>query len=426
MTDISKHYYLWKNLNTLRKQCANLTKNNIGHKSQEYQVLVDLLKTIPLKYVNQFLTTVFQTIKIDTGYVLEINIDNHLALNFLTSFILNYFPKDTLCEDTSVLYSSKRLVEKYDIMINNTMQLKHIHCFGQSLISFVESYRLWETREKYQNIESEIESEIESIAQSFWESCANIYQNLQNGEIALAKLNTLKDTGETHYENAPIDDVIQNVNETIDIWKTHFQNGFQNLKDKTLAMVKSIGGESAVKSFESFVPIFIDPSFNDSIRELVHRAFWESLELDISKKKFDKLVSLMKELKIYLMKCVPSRNDIHHEINTAIDIDLWDQMLTHDAYNVTDIKNLINYVYSKLEAWSANQENDELKSFRTELDKQLKTIQTGELTMSKYVAYFLQKTFQFLEKIIIGNAQFKLTHEYQQLKTVYTELTHDK
>lgn len=404
---------LWGLRNRLNKQLQQLSKHQIHSLSNNYAELVKSLRLIPPDLVINFLKTLFQIIEYDSGYKINLKLTKKFMVDFLTVFPVAYFPDITKCHNKDILHLSKHILTKYVKMTSVPPSLTDIHSMGQLIQLFIIKYRQWELESK--------QTDIEALAQLFWSTSAGIYQNIASGEESLQNIKNKKEQGDTHFQNIPIDTAIQNSLQVLDNWKQEFKDGFEQLKQKAILTVKSINGNDGVKYFESLVPIFIDPSFNDSVRDLVHRAFWDALESDMDQQKYDKLINLMKELKLYLMASAPNRNDIHQEIDTVIDIKLWEQMLTHNAHNIKDITNLFDYVYDKLLKWSAHQEDANILQFKKELDEKLTTI-TNNNDINKIVSFFLKHSFKFLEKIIISAKQFQTTQEYQLLKNRIKEL----
>jgi hypothetical protein len=393
----------------LRHILTQLSKFNIGFKPDEYTTMIVISRQVPLEHIINMYHYIF---KLVGKTFLNININKKNAVNFLTSFIICYFPEITECNDADVLQYSQLLVEKYNEISNDKdiITTEQLNTFAQIITTFINSYTKWEQQQK--NIE------IENLAQIFWSTCAHIHQNIQNADSSLQIYNKMKVDGQTHHDGKSIDDIVTQLETNLTSWKIQYQNGFDEVKSKVTVQAKIINGDCGVKYLESLVPVFIDPTFTESIKELVHTVFWDALKSDLSEEppKYDKLISLMKELKIYLMGCVPNRYDIHEEIYKTIDIELWEQMLKHGAHNADDIVNLTNYVYQKIEEWSAKQEISNLKLFREELDKQLNLISQNEITLASYVTYFLKNSFGYLEKIIISAKEFQSTDSYNLIK----------
>ena len=44
----------------------------------------------------------------------------------------------------------------------------------------------------------------------------------------------------------------------------------------------------------------------------------------------------------------PNRKDIHKEIHTALDVELFDQMVRNGAFEVSDLSNIVAYTFEKL------------------------------------------------------------------------------
>lgn len=89
------------------------------------------------------------------------------------------------------------------------------------------------------------------------------------------------------------------------------------------------------------------------IRDTMRAAFSQSLHEICAKetleaKDVDWLVLLMTEVKDKMQNLTPNRGDIRASIESSIDVDLIRQMLTHNACEAGDFRDLVRFVFCHL------------------------------------------------------------------------------
>ena len=348
--------------------------------------------------------------KIIKPYEDKSNIMSRVSICLISAFIIKQYPKETNCQDEEILNEANKVIESYTNIIehNHINPLKDYVHLVECLNRFCPMYSKWEEQEK--------EKEIMQISQTFWISVAELKNNINMIETTISDLKALKEKGETKYEGRNIDELISNMELNSSNWKNQFDNGFQELKEKVIQQVKILNGDAGVRYFESHVPLFIDPSFSDTISNIIHKAFWDSVSSDLNEKKFDKILTLLQELKYYMAICVPNRHDIHMEIDGTIDVKLWKQILENDAYMLSDITSVIDYVYSKLLDWSPAVEKGDIETEKQELLTQLNNTNESNFTMGSFVSEFLRQVFIRFETIIAKSKQYKSTDEYMTIR----------
>tara|TARA_B100001123_G_scaffold417166_1_gene519630 strand:+ start:129 stop:593 length:465 start_codon:yes stop_codon:yes gene_type:complete len=87
-----------------------------------------------------------------------------------------------------------------------------------------------------------------------------------------------------------------------------------------------------------------DKELEHQIREIATRALWDTVMQDIENNKFDKLLSLIKEIRDDIISFIPSRKDLHTEIEEKVDIVFIKQQLEHNTLSQDDFLNLFLYL----------------------------------------------------------------------------------
>jgi hypothetical protein len=354
----------------------------------------------------------------DNEAKITLNLKN--SRDFLSCFMIHHHSIEIGCDDSNVIDKAHDIMTHYEKMIvsKSVYSLNELVDFVLEINAFCQTYQEWETKQK--NIE------ITEISQSFWMSVAELTQNIEVLRNNITELTDLKNKGETMYEGREINGLLTAMEQNYESWKNQFESGFVDLKQKVITQVKKLNGDSGVKYFESLVPLFIDSSFTDNIKQIVHNAFWDSLTTDLAEGKYDKLLTLLNELKYYMALCVPTRYDVHNEIDTAIDIDLWKQMLEHNAFNNDDIIGFITYVYNKIKEWCSAADKNIVENKMKETLANLEKVSTGEITLPEYISNFIKDSFQFLENIISMVNHYKITDEYKAIKGIIEDIHNKK
>jgi hypothetical protein len=413
MLTSKKAFQIWQCHLKIKQNIEELySKHCVGQSFDDFNDMMSNSKKITinesLKFIIMFQKHINELMTLTNNPNINISIKN--IKYFLSGFMIKYYPDDTNCDDDNVLEKANNMIIAY-IKLATTKGIRPLSMWCQFVVSynnFVKIYQQWEL--------AEINTQIEDLAQYFWSSVGSLSVEIIYTEEQLSELKKEKGKGKTEYESRNIDELIKNIEDNLINWKEQYQKGYNELKNKVTDMVKKLKGDDGIKYFESLVPVFIDPTFTDEIKKTVRKAFWDSVESDLIQEKYDKLVGLLKEIKKYMMSCVPNRQDIHREIDLNINIELWAQMLEHNAYDYNDVVGLINYVYTTIIDWCpAVEKEDNIKAHHkilNELDKVYK----GEVTMARVCCIFMKDCLEKLENIILKSDEYRKSSEFHLIK----------
>lgn len=150
--------------------------------------------------------------------------------------------------------------------------------------------------------------------------------------------------------------------------------------------------------------IVLDDKFEQYIKETVHNIFWDSLydELNENPPKFEKLLSLLKELKEDLCNMVPNRKDIHKDIDDKIDIDLINNMLINNAFDDETLKKLIIYIISLIKQFQPPAMDKDIDIWESKLLNKF----NEKFEYADFLVVFLRSIFNILEQIKIYAKKF--------------------
>jgi hypothetical protein len=422
-----KYIKIWIENHKLVKNISTLIKHKVGFKVSEPVTMIMMTRQIPLPKIAEFLNILPQLVSLYTeNNIQQESVGIEKCINFLTAFMIHYFPEHANCHDAHILKLSHKLVNMYDTFCNQVYPKKNeIVLFYYILNEFQTNFKIWKNEL--------VEKELQELTQYFWTTCANVYQQLENAKQQIEYLQNYKDIHEEiyqtenpdkkiippiEYEGQNINTIIEQTKITYSSWNQQFESGFKTLKHKVLNQAQQINGQKGVEYVNNTIPIFVDPSFTENIRKQVHRAFWDSIEHDLKQTPpvYNKLINTISELKTYLMACVPNRLDIHQEINTCIDTDLWKQMLEHNAVDNNNISNLIQYVITKIKQWSSPSQTTNIDTWCMDLTKTMSNTNMTSNELISIVINFLKHSFTFLENIILDSQKFRNTTEFSQLK----------
>jgi len=142
-----------------------------------------------------------------------------------------------------------------------------------------------------------------------------------------------------------------------------------------------------------------DKSFE--INKELNDAYWFTLKEEIKNNKYDKFLDIMTNIKDLLCIIVPSRIDIHLEINEILDIDFIKHK-TNDNDNKY-IFDIINYILDKIESYQSSNEDANFKIWKDSLYQSLKS----NVNYYDFLPDFLKEVMSRLRQIYIDSKKFK-------------------
>ena len=136
------------------------------------------------------------------------------------------------------------------------------------------------------------------------------------------------------------------------------------------------------------------------------KAFWDLLENELScdPPKTNILIKRIKELKNLMLLCVPSRYDIHLEIEDSLDNDFIIHKIKVGLFNYQELEKYIYYIFDKLKKFQARSGDENTDSF----EKNIKTMINNKIKIPKILRDFLEFSFIKFENIYIQKQKFKV------------------
>jgi hypothetical protein len=126
------------------------------------------------------------------------------------------------------------------------------------------------------------------------------------------------------------------------------------------------------------------------INKQLDDVYWVFLAEEIKATKYTRFIKILEDIKQLICAVVPSRTDIHREVNEIVDIEYISHMIEHDAIEDTYIFNMVNFLFEKLEAFQAAANDEDCKQWKAGL--------MGELANNIHYYDFFPKFFRELIK----------------------------
>ncbi|XP_010118252.1 PREDICTED: T-complex protein 11-like protein 2 [Chlamydotis macqueenii] len=133
----------------------------------------------------------------------------------------------------------------------------------------------------------------------------------------------------------------------------------RNLTDLTLAHEIAVNANFCIKHED-----FPQNSFAGTVKQIVHKAFWDHLESELNEDppEYEHAIKLFEEIKeILLSFLTPGANRMHHQICEVLDSDLIRQQAEHNA---VDIHGLANYIINTMGKLCAPVRDNDIKQLK--------------------------------------------------------------
>jgi hypothetical protein len=146
------------------------------------------------------------------------------------------------------------------------------------------------------------------------------------------------------------------------------------------------------------------PEFFDKLKKQVElnmkRAFFDSIEqaLSTSPPDHEWITRLYAEMRDKLCALTPRRTDLHKRIHEALDVEHFEHMVRHQAFDPPDLCKLVSFVFGHVAALCAPFRDSEVKQRRMELEDMLVK---ENVTFANFAVVFLKhfhSTIDDLEK----------------------------
>jgi len=299
--------------------------------------------------------TKFDTIKDKTfddmcGYLMKLDnlkkyklllkllgIGNIHIKKFMSVFMLNYFPKETMTLQDGFL--SKKLENYSNNIIKYLNKFMLNNCFiGLYKFLLIENIKL--------------------------------YITTYNVWIKADKLFLIKELYQKYFKQEKF------INETKNI-KPEIKENAIYMRDKILGKIQLLTPKGFKLNFE--------------LNEIYLKVFAYELENG----NYDKLLETLEHIKNLLKPLVPNRPDIHSEIDERIDIEWLKEILLNEAFDDLFILNLFTFLFSMLEKFQAQADDEETEQWKS----QIMDLLYENKPLYSFIPGFLEKYIDKLKQI---------------------------
>lgn len=168
-------------------------------------------------------------------------------------------------------------------------------------------------------------------------------------------------------------------------------NQVKTQQNKLLNYITKLHG---IDRLNRMKPVYINM---DTFKNITTKAFWDTFieKIDQETPDYTRLIILLKEMKQLFYSLVPSRRDIHTEINESIDTDLLLQMIENKAIDDTEILKIMEYIVSLILRFQSSSED----TITNEWWDNLKSKYNSSHSYGSFLAEFLQESFKKIESI---------------------------
>ena len=339
--------------------------------------------------VDLILTKITQIVKYGAKNIIT-------SKDFLSSFVIHGYTNEIINEEPTVIREisgmnkiiislSEEIVTIFDRFFYTNISLYSIHKFADLLIDYKIIFDSWKIKDHTQLVH-----ELVHAYYDLKESIKDIEERLNNS------------INETTIDNELLEESAEYIKlcheKQIDIKSKidalHGQEYFNNYKREEIRL---------------------DESILRQIKATVHAAFWDSLHEDLATEppKYDKLISLLVELRDTFCNLVPNRSDIHAEIHENIDVDLIKNMVEHDAFDDESLQKLAVYIISLVKKFQPPVMDEGVQNWEQGMMEQF----NSKFEYSDFLVMFFKSVFNMLDEIVISAKQFMNDYEEQIAST---------
>jgi len=152
----------------------------------------------------------------------------------------------------------------------------------------------------------------------------------------------------------------------------------------------------------------------EGLEKVMKQAYWNILYQEMREKKYDTLLNNITDLREMIKKLIPSREDLHTEIDEYIDIPFLKQKFECNIFNSDEFIGLFSYITDWVIRLGSQEEEKEVEIFKTAVIKTVK--EKGYLyilpyafdALHKQVHKYVHITEALREKLNLNNVKQKV------------------
>ena len=279
--------------------------------------------------------------------------------DFISIFIINYYPNIVL----------NHKLTKYDHILLNKVK---------------EVFNIYINIKTAESLECNIDTLQHRIKE--FKSLFDNWKTIDNKEI-------LDELVASYYEldSMYINIAYQDTNgQSLAEWRDKIQGQQKDILDN----IKKISGEKGIKYLKEHQPMYINVK---QLKDVATKAFWGTFEEQLKQDPpvYDRLVILLNELKQIIFTIIPSRHDLHEEINFKIDGDSIKNSLKHNALKPETIYEIMCYLVELIKKMQAAIHDKEMDEWWNNLQERMR----NGAEYSEIIPIFLKDIFEKVETI---------------------------
>ena len=147
------------------------------------------------------------------------------------------------------------------------------------------------------------------------------------------------------------------------------------------------------------------------VQEQMKRAYFDIITCDIDNNDFDSTFAILEEIRARICLVVPKRVDLHEDMHEHLDVDHFRTMVKHNAFDITMIKNIMNFIIDKIKQLGSESDEPWNEIWRTQMHVRF---ERGE-KLSTILPIFFKEALYRIEKIEYEIGLFKKSILYKTL-----------
>jgi hypothetical protein len=144
------------------------------------------------------------------------------------------------------------------------------------------------------------------------------------------------------------------------------------------------------------------------VEDGMRKAFFDLIEKSLSEEQPDAewIARLYAEMRDKLCALTPRRADLHQQIHEALDVELFETMVRHKAFDPADLSKLVSFVFGHLQGLCSPSRDAEVQQRRVELEA---VMAQPDVTFARFAVMFLKNFHMTIDDIENDMAAFRKT-----------------
>ena len=184
------------------------------------------------------------------------------------------------------------------------------------------------------------------------------------------------------------------------------------MENKKPTIEKKSSYESLGEEFPNFEETAEYDELKSVMLEKLKLAFWDKLQDEIKEKNYEGLLAVLNEIKVRICQLIPNRKDLHKNVEDAIDIQLIEQMLKHDALEDSYIFNVVQFIVTQLKELDSLRDEPFYEIWREQTNRRLIS---DDPRLHVILPIFLRETMHRIDKIAFEISAFKESPLYKNI-----------